>query len=131
MELERRCLRMSKSAMADTKRYLDDVPQEYVFWCCDGRILKNLRELRDAFAVMSEDTFAYHVNTAKNDFYNWVRDIIKDDTLAGDLFKAANTRTAVKLVTERIASLSSKPTSTPVTASTPVQKQTGRKTTRR
>jgi hypothetical protein len=131
MELERRCLLMSTSAMADTKRYLDDVPQEYVFWCCDGRILKNLRELRDAFAVMSEDTFAYHVNTAKNDFYNWVRDIIKDDTLAGDLFKAANTRTAVKLVTERIASLSSKPTSAPATASTPVQKQTVRKTTRR
>jgi hypothetical protein len=131
MELERRCLRMSTSAMADTKRYLDDVPQEYVFWCCDGHILKNLRELRDAFAIMSEDTFAYHVNTAKNDFCNWVRDIIKDDTLAGDLVKAANTRTAVKVVTERIASLSSKPTSAPMTASTPVKKQTGRKTTRR
>jgi hypothetical protein len=131
MELERRCLRMSTSAMTDTKRYLDDVPQEYVFWCCDGRILKNLRELRDAFAVMSEDTFTYHVNAAKNDFHNWVKDIIKDDTLAADLLKAASTRTAVRVVTERIASLSSKPTSAPMAASTPVQKQTGRKPTRR
>ena len=122
---------MSTSAMTDTKRYLDDVPQEYVFWCCDGRILKNLRELRDAFAVMSEDTFTYHVNAAKNDFHNWVKDIIKDDTLAGDLLKAASTRTAVRVVTERIASLSSKPTSAPMAASTPIQKQTGRKTTRR
>ena len=121
---------MSTSAMTDTKRYLDDVPQEYVFWCCDGRILKNLRELRDAFAVMSEDTFTYHVNAAKNDFHNWVKDIIKDDTLAGDLLKAASTRTAVRVVTERIASLSSKPTSA-MAASTPVQKQTGRKPTRR
>lgn len=133
---------MSTSAMTDTKGYLEDVPQEYVFWCCDGRILKNLRELRDAFAVMSEDTFAYHANAVKNDFHNWVKDIVRDETLAGDLLKVANTRTAVKVVTERIALLSKpapalappaarKPISAPAAASAPTHKQTGRKTTRR
>ena len=39
---------MATSAMTDTKGYLADVPQEHVFWCCDGQILKNLRELCDA-----------------------------------------------------------------------------------
>jgi len=116
---------MATSAMTDTKGYLADVPQEHVFWCCDGRILKNLSELCDALGAMSDDTFAYHVNAAKNDFHNWVKDIIRDDALASDLLKAANAGTAVRVVTERIAFLSSKP------ASVPAKKVTRRKTTRR
>ena len=116
---------MATSAMADTKGYLADVPQEYVFWCCDGQILKNLKELRDAFAVMTEDTFAYHVNAAKNDFHNWVRDIIKDEDLASDLLKAADTRTGARVVTERIAFLSGRP------SSAPAKKEVRRKSARR
>src|SRR5512136_5816 len=116
---------MATSAMTDTKGYLADVPQEHVFWCCDGRILKNLRELCDALGAMSDDVFAYHVNAAKNDFYNWVKDIVKDDALAGDLLRASDSRTAVTVVTERIDFLSSKP------VSAPAKKATRRKTTRR
>jgi hypothetical protein len=116
---------MATSAMTDTKSYLADVPQEHVFWCCDGQILKNLKELRDAFAVMSENTFSYHVNAAKNDFHNWVRDIIKDDVLASDLLEAANTRTGVRIVTDRIAFLSGRP------SSAPAKKEIRRKPTRR
>jgi hypothetical protein len=116
---------MATSAMTDTTGYLADVPQEHVFWCRDGRILKNLRELCDALGAMSDDTFTYHVNAAKNDFSNWVKDVIKDDALAGDLLKAANTGTAVRVVTERIAFLTSKP------ASAPAKKATRRKTTRK
>jgi hypothetical protein len=111
--------------MTDTRGYLADVPQEYVFWCCDGRILKNLRELCDALAVMSDDTFAYHVNAAKNDFYNWVRDVIKDETLAADLLTAANAATAVGAVMDRITFLSSKP------KAAAAKKVTRRKTKRR
>jgi len=116
---------MATSAMTDTKGYLADVPEEYVFWCCDGRILKNLRELCDALGAMSDDTFTYHVNAAKNDFHNWVKDIIKDDALASDLLKAADTKTAVTVVMERIAFLSSK------SASAPVKREPRRKTKRR
>jgi hypothetical protein len=116
---------MATSAMTDTKSYLADVPQEHVFWCCDGQILKNLKELRDAFAVMSEDTFAFHVNAAKNDFHNWVRDVIKDEVLASDLLKAVNTTTGVRIVTERIAFLSGSP------SAAPAKKATRRKPTRR
>jgi len=124
---------MATSAMTDTKTYLADVPQEHVFWCCDGHILKNLRELRDAFAVMNDHTFTYHVNDAKNDFHNWVKDIIRDDTLAQDLLKAGNPMIAVRVVTDRIAFLSARPASAPVrkTASTPPKTQTTRKQTRR
>lgn len=120
---------MATSAMTDTEGYLADVPQEHVFWCCDGRILRNLRELCDALGAMSDEAFAYHVNAAKNDFHNWVKDVIKDETLAGDLLKAANAGTAVRVVTERITLLSSKPVAVPAPA--PAKKQARRKTTRR
>ncbi len=104
---------MVAGAMENTKRFLADVPQDYVFWCCDGRILKNMRELRDAFVAMSEDSFTYHVNAAKNDFHNWVRDIIKDERLASDLLKATSKTKGARIVTERIAFLNGKKTSAP------------------
>ena len=116
---------MATSAITDTKSYLADVPQEYVFWCCDGQILKNLKELRDAFAIMSEDTFAHHVNVEKNDFHNWVRDIIKDEVLASSMLKATSTTAGVRIVTERIALLSGR------SGSAPAKKETRRKPTRR
>jgi hypothetical protein len=116
---------MATSATTDTKGYLADVPQEFVFWCCDGQILKNLKELRDAFAVMSEDTFTYHVNAAKNDFHNWVRDIIKDEVLASDILKAASKTKGAKIVAQRVAFLSGRP------SSTRAKKETRRKPTRR
>ena len=123
---------MATSAMTDTKTYLADVPQEYAFWCCDGQILKNLRELRDALAVMNDGTFTYHANGAKNDFYNWVKDIVRDDTLAAELLMAGSPMTAVRVVTDRIAFLSARPASAPVKkpASTPVKTKTTRKQTR-
>jgi hypothetical protein len=105
---------MATSAMTNTKSYLADVPQEFAFWVCDGQILKNLRELRDAFAVMNDYTFTYHVNDAKNDFHNWVKDIVRDDALASQLLKAGSPLAAVRVVTDRIAFLSAKPASTPV-----------------
>ena len=101
---------MAAAAVArGSKRFLTDVSPEYSFWVCDGRVLKNLRDLRDALAVMTEETYSYHVNEAKNDFHNWVKDIVGDDILANQLLQAGNTVSAARLVTDRIASLSGRP----------------------
>ena len=91
--------------MQEAQKFLDDVPQEYVFWCCDGRILRNMRDLGEALNTMTDETFAYHSNTEKKDFSNWVRDVIKDERLAKDLQKAPNRAQAAKLVASRIATL--------------------------
>jgi hypothetical protein len=42
-----------------------------------------------ALAEMSEDTFRYHASREKNDFSSWIRDVIGDETLAGELAKTA------------------------------------------
>ena len=86
----------------DAQKFLNIVPEEYVFRCHDGRILKNVKELGEALAVMADETFAYHSNSEKTDFSNWVRDVIGDEKLAKDLENALNRNQATRIVTDRI-----------------------------
>ena len=90
----------------DIRRFLADVPEEYVFWCNDGQAFKNLRELNHGLNTMTDETFAYHVNMEKNDFSNWVRDIIGDYELAKELEKVRDRSKAAKIVSQRVATLS-------------------------
>ena len=93
---------MPRILKQDAQKMLGNVPNEYAFMCCDGRILTNMLELGAALGTMSDEIFAYHVNQAKNDFTSWVRNIIKDDKLASDLLKATNQKQAAYRVAERV-----------------------------
>ena len=97
---------MAETLKKEAKRLLADVPEEYVFRCCDGQILRNMKELGDALNTMTYETYIFHANKEKNDFTNWARDIIKDGGLAQDLQKAPNRAQAAKLVASRRATLS-------------------------
>jgi hypothetical protein len=99
---------MPRILKQDAERLLANVPEQHVFWCCDGRVLRNMKELGEALANMTDETFAYHSNEEKKDFSNWVRDIIKDEKLARDLEKSLSRTQAAKSVAERIAFLSGK-----------------------
>lgn len=99
---------MTRISKMEAERRLAKVPEDRTFWCCDNRILKNLRELEDALGTMSDDTYACHTNAKKNDFSNWVRDVIGDAKLSGDLRKAANKMQAAKAVRIRMAFLENK-----------------------
>ncbi len=88
-----------------TGSVLARVPEEHVFWCHDGRILRDLLELSEALTTMSDETFVYHSNAEKKDFSNWVRDVIGDAKLAGDLAKASSRSEAAKKVATRIAAI--------------------------
>jgi hypothetical protein len=94
----------AKSARPAKKR-LARVPDQYVFYCCDGGVYRDMAELAAGLAAMTDETFAYHSNTEKQDFCNWVRDIIEDIELAEDLALAASRRRAATCVAERIAVL--------------------------
>ena len=99
---------MAKILKEDAKRYLAEVPGEYVFRCCDGSVFRNMRELRDGLANMSEETYAYHANADKNDFSKWVRDVIKDEKLAADLQGSTSRTEAARRVDTRVTGLSRK-----------------------
>ena len=99
---------MAKTLKEDARKYLAGVTGEYVFWCCDGSVFRNMKELRDGLASMSEETYAYHANTDKNDFSQWVRDVIKDEKLAADLQGSTSRAEAAKRVDTRVTGLSRK-----------------------
>ena len=84
------------------KSFLNDVPSSNVFWCHDGTVLKNIAELANALKVMPADTYNYHVNNEKNDFRNWIRDVIGDTTLANQLVKGVNQQSALSRVESRL-----------------------------
>jgi len=77
-------------------------PAEYVFWCHDGSIFRDIVELAAGLEAMSDETFAYHSNAEKHDFSNWLRDVIGDEKLAEELEKAIDRPQAIRCV---IASL--------------------------
>ena len=98
-------VRVTKSIAA---KRLGDVPEEKRFWCQDGQVLKSLPELESTLRGMGEDTFRHHASEARNDFSNWVKDVIGDDKLASDLGKSKTRMQAAKNVADRIAWLKNK-----------------------
>jgi hypothetical protein len=100
--------RIIKISKEEANRRLGDVSDEKLFWCHDGKLIKNLGELEKALNDMSDETFHYHSGEGRNDFSNWVRDVVGDDKLAKDVSKAKSRIQAVKAVAERISFLHSK-----------------------
>jgi hypothetical protein len=86
---------------AVSKSCLSDVAADKVFWCHDGRMIKNLDELGAALWEMSEDTFRYHVTADRNDFSKWVDDVVGDHELSAVLKDSSTRSQAGKLVTDR------------------------------
>jgi hypothetical protein len=81
--------------------FLATVPDDKAFYCHDGRIFRNLKDLKEAIAFMGEQAYAFHANDVKKDFANWVRGVICDEQLASDLEKAASRDQAARAIEER------------------------------
>jgi hypothetical protein len=96
-----------KLTKQDAEKLLADVPEYRFFWCNDGRIFRNMKDLSTGLASMSAHTFAYHLNADKNDFSNWLKDSVGDEQLAEDLEDPISRREAAKTVKERVAFLDS------------------------
>jgi hypothetical protein len=69
------------------KEILSDVKAESYFKIHLGTNIGNLFELKEALTIMSNDSFKHHVNSQKNDFSAWVRNVIKDKDLAKSIEK--------------------------------------------
>ncbi|MFP3879592.1 MAG: DUF5752 family protein [Dehalococcoidia bacterium] len=82
--------------------WLRDVPENKAFWFHNGRTAKNLAELASALREIREETFEHHVLGDRNDFSNWVKDVIGDVTLANQLQKAATQAAAARRVETRL-----------------------------
>ena len=97
-----------KVTKQDAEKLLSDVPDDRSFWCCDGRVFRNMRDLAEGLANMSDDSFFYHSNGEKHDFSNWLADVVEDEKLAKDLSNSLTRREASKRVNDRVTLLNMK-----------------------
>ena len=89
----------------DANLILNDVVPKHEFNIHMGTSIKNLQELAEALEIMDDDAFNHHVTKEKNDFSNWVKDIIEDVELSNDLLKAKTRKKAFETVSQRIEQL--------------------------
>lgn len=83
-------------------RLLSDVKHpNHQFKVINGLELRNLCDLADALEVMDDQTFAFHVNETRNDFADWVREIIGDHKLADKLENLSTREEYAKAVNVR------------------------------
>lgn len=75
---------------------------ESCFWLNSGQILKDLNDLSTALESISDEVFTHHVNEEKNDFADWVENILEDSVCADSLRKCKTKNAASKVVTLRI-----------------------------
>ena len=90
----------------EAKKLLSNVPDHHAFRCCDGRVIRNMRDLGKTLAHMPEDSFRYHANQNKNDFSRWVKETLGDEKLARGLNRASDKNQALKELASRISFLS-------------------------
>ena len=96
----------ARAAAKPAEKKLARVPVEYVFYCRDGSIYNDLEELAAGLAAMTDETFAYHCNSERQDFCNWIRDVIEDVELAEELAMVAGRIDAADCVADRVLFLS-------------------------
>ena len=90
----------------EAKKLLSIVPEHNAFRCCDGRVVRSVRDLGKTLAHMADDTFTYHANSNKNDFSNWIKDVIGDEKLARHLSRTSDRRQTLRELSDRITYLS-------------------------
>ena len=65
-----------------------NAPDSNCFVLCNGKPVKNVKELADIMEDLEDHIFNHHVRPDHNDFATWVKDIFKDVELAQKLADA-------------------------------------------
>jgi len=71
------------------KKHHKRLEKDEFFYTNGGKAIKNLKEFAFRLEKLSDEEFNHHVNDERNDFSNWIRDVMGDKRLAD---KIANTR---------------------------------------
>lgn len=98
-----RSAKATKRSAKSPKRVLARAEGPQCFWVNDGEVLADLLELKHALALMSGETFSYHVNGTRNDFADWIEFVLGDTELALALRGAKKPKQAHTIVVRRLS----------------------------
>lgn|GEM_PF-2353030 len=79
-----------------------DIPDEKHFRFRDGTTVADLAGLKEKIESISYDEFYGHVNNEKNDFANWVGDVLRQQGLAKKLKEVSSIVETVELLNEAL-----------------------------
>jgi len=96
---------MARTAKKFAIKVLNNVEESNRFWCNDGSALSNVHDLKAVLMKMSNEAYAHHVTSDKNDFSDWINNVIQDPKMAKDLSKSRNREIAARKVSDRIVFL--------------------------
>lgn len=93
----------AKKAVKRTKqaaggRVLVCASDSQCFWVQDGQVLQDLQDLAHALSTMQEEVFSYHANKERNDFADWVEQVLDDCDCAHGLRKSRSQGGAQRVV---------------------------------
>ena len=100
-------IRLTKSQRR--RKIMRSCPEENKFIINDGTgtSIRNIIELAEAMEKISHEVYNVHVNEQKNDFSNWVRDVLEDRTLGANIQQVKNkTDTQVIILKHLVKNLS-------------------------
>lgn len=95
--------KLIKKRVVRAKPVLVCVDGEHCFWTHGGAVLSTLRDLRNELNSMTDEEYQYHANVDKNDFADWVENILCDDACAKGLRRARRRATAYSCVKRCLA----------------------------
>lgn len=72
-------------------------PENY-FYASNGDVLKSLDDLLGYLKTASDGSFYHHVNSEKNDFANWIKEVLKKDSLSEEIRKMNSRGDFVKAI---------------------------------
>ena len=99
---------MTVRTKQDAARILSDISGDKRFFCRDGCVISNLHQLAECLTHINDHSFGHHVTTEKNDFSNWVHNVLGDKKLARDISRTANRLEAAEVIRARISWLQEK-----------------------
>jgi len=82
-------------------KILNDVDEGHRFFCEDGSVFSNLRDLERDLKNMSDEVFLHHTEGERNDFASWIRECLGDVRLADSLI-GSDKNSSLKKISSRI-----------------------------
>jgi len=67
-----------------------------VFYFCNGAEAGSVEELKNQLENIGDDVFSYHCNKEKNDFYNWLKEGLREKKLASSIRKIRTRKGMIK-----------------------------------
>ncbi len=86
----------------DIKKILSNVSDFESFWFCNNTVASSLEELSKLLLEIDDTTFRYHLHKNKNDYEDWIKNIIGDEEFSKEISRVKTRVTLSKKIEERV-----------------------------